>query len=141
MGVGSFQLPLRRRRGRGRRYERGCRAGTSWAPAFQNGQAPSTLEAFLPNMLLTDFTPQDIVVSKAAPMFGYLGSTTKGCSVEVGKDLESDFAGEGGEGVYSDEVAELLCEEGELGEAAHCEYALEDELPPGVGGRGKVGPD
>ena len=74
-------------------------------------------------------------------MLGDLGSTTKGGSVKVGKNLERDFAREDGKGDYSYEVAELLREKGELGEAAHCEYALEDEFPPGVGGRGKVGPD
>jgi len=118
MGGGSFQRTLRRR-GRGRRHERGRGAGTT--SAFQNRQAPSALEAFLPNMLLADFVPEDIVVSKAAPVSGDLGSPTKGCSVEVGKNLEGNFAREDGEGVYSDEVAELFCEQGELGEAAHCE--------------------
>ena len=92
-------------------------------------------------MLLADLAPEDIVVGKAAPMFGDLGGTTEGYSVEVGKDLERDFAREDNERVDSDEVTELLCEKGELGEAAHGEQALEDELPSGVRGRGKVGPD
>lgn len=138
MGGNNFQRTLRGR-GRGRRHERGRGAGTT--SAFQNGQAPSALEAFLANMLLADFAPEDVVVSKAAPMFGDLGSPTKGCSVEVGKNLEGDFARKDGQGVYPDKVAELFCEQGELGEAAHCEYALEDELPPGVRGGGEVGPD
>lgn len=92
-------------------------------------------------MLLADFTPEDIVVSKAVPMVRDLGSTAKRCGVEVGKNLKRDFSWEDGEGVYSYKVAEFLCEKGELGEATHCEYALEDEFPPGVRGRGKVGPD
>lgn len=136
-----FQLPLRRRRGRGRRHERGRGAGTKLVSAFQYGQAPAALEAFLSNVLLADFEPEDVVVSKAAPMFGDLGGTTKGGGVKVGKNPERDFAREDGEGVYSYEVAELLCEKGELGEATHREYALEDEFPPGVRGGGKVGPD
>lgn len=91
-------------------------------------------------MLLADLAPEDVIVSKAAPMLGDLGRATEGRRVEVGKNLEGDFARENNEGVDSDEVAELLCEEGELGEAAHSEYTLEDKLSPWVGGRGKVGP-
>lgn len=136
-GFGSFQIPLR---GRGR-HERGRRATANLAPASQYRQAPPALEAFLSNMLLADLAPEDIVVSKAAPVLGDLGSTTEGSSVEVGENLERDFAGKDNEGVYSYEVAELFCEERELGKAAHGEDALEDKLPPGVGGGGKVGPD
>jgi hypothetical protein len=56
------------------------------------------------------------------------------------EDLETEFVRKDCKGVYSDEISELLSEEGELGEAAHGEQALENKGTAGVGGGGEGRP-
>ena len=75
-----------------------------------------------------------------APVSADLSSSAEGGGVKQGEVLEGYFAGKDDKGVYADEMAELFCEEGQLGEAAHGEDAAEDELPVGVR-RGEAGPD
>ena len=92
-------------------------------------------------MLFAYPAPEDVVVGEGAPASADLGSSAERGGVEQGEDLEGYFAGKDDKGVYADEMAELFCEEGQLGEAAHGEDAAEDELPVGVGRGGEAGPD
>ena len=92
-------------------------------------------------MLVADATPEDVVVCEALPSPTYLRSAAEGSSVKVAKDLQTDFARENGKRVDADEMGELLREQGELGEAAHCEEPVEYEGASGMGGGRKVGPD
>ena len=84
-------------------------------------------------MLLTDPPPQDIIIRKTFPLLVDLGSPAERGGVEVGEDPERHFVREDGEGVDADDVGELVNEERELREAAHCQQSLENQGTPGVG--------
>ena len=86
----------------------------------------------LPNVLLTYTLPDDVVVRQALPPLGDLRCPTQRGRIQVAEDLETDFSRKDGKGVDADEVGELLGQQGELGEAAHGEEALEDEGPAGM---------
>ena len=61
-------------------------------------------------MLLADSPPEDIIICKALPFLVYLSSPAERSGVEVGEDPEGDFMGENGEGVYPNDVGELVDE-------------------------------
>lgn len=77
---------------------------------LQPREAPATLGALLTNMLLADSPPQDIVICKAFPFLAYLSSSAERSGIEVGEDPEGDFMGKNGEGVYTNDVGELVDE-------------------------------
>lgn len=83
-------------------------------------------------MLLADSPPQDIIVRKTFPLLAHLGSPTERSGIEACEDSEGHFVGENGEGIDPDNVGELVDEERELREAAHCQQALKNQGPPGV---------
>lgn len=109
-------------------------------PLLEYREAPATLGALLANVLFTDASPENVVVGKCPPASGDLGSPAKRRGIEVEEDLETEFMRKDRKGVYSDEISELLCEEGELGEAAHGEKALENKGTAGVRGGGEGRP-
>jgi arginine utilization protein RocB len=89
--------------------------------------------AFLANVLLTDASPEDVVVRKVLPTLRDLGSTAERSRIKVAENLETNFTGEDGKRVYANEVGELLSEKGKLGEATHGEETLENESTTGMG--------
>ena len=56
------------------------------------------------------------------------------------KDLQANLARKDSKGIDTDHLVKLICQERELGEAAHGEETLEDECAAGVGRRREVGP-
>ena len=84
-------------------------------------------------MLLADFPPKDIIICKAFPFLAYLSSPAERSGVEVGEDPEGDFVGENREGVYSNDIGELVDEQRELRETAHGQQTLEDQGTPRMG--------
>jgi hypothetical protein len=56
----------------------------------------------------------------------------------MGQDLERDFPWKDRERVDPDEMSKLLCDERELGEAAHGQKTLEDDCSAGMGRRREV---
>jgi hypothetical protein len=97
--------------------------------------------ALLANVLLTDTSPEDVVVCEVLPTLCDLGGATERSRVEVAENLETDFSGEDSERVYANEMGKLLGEKRKLGEATHGEETLENESTTGMRRRGKVGPD
>lgn len=95
----------------------------------------------MPDVLFAYPAPENVVVGKATPVSANLGCSAKRGGVEKGEDLEGYFARKDDKGVDADEMAQLFCEEGKLGEAAHGEDAPKDELSPWVGGGREAGPD
>lgn len=93
------------------------------------------------NVLFAYFAPENVVICESTPSSTHLCCSTEGNGVEMCEDLEGYFAGENGEGVDADELAELFGEEGELREAAHGKDAPEDEFSSGVRRGGEAGPD
>lgn len=61
-------------------------------------------------MLLADSLPQDIIVCEAFPLLAYLSSPTERNGVEGCEDSEGDFVGKNREGVYPNDVRELVGE-------------------------------
>ena len=108
---------------------------------LKDREAPPALGALLPDVLLADAAPEDVIIGEALPQSADLGGAAEGGRVEIAENLKGDFVREDGEGVYPDQMRELLGEEGELGEAAHGEQAVEDEGPARVGRGREVGPD
>lgn len=58
----------------------------------------------LPDVLLTNTPPKDIIIGQALPFPINLGSTAEGCGVEVSEDFEGNLTGKDGEGVDPDEM-------------------------------------
>lgn len=88
--------------------------------------------AFLANVLLTDTSPEDVVVCEVFPTLCDLGGTTERSRIEVAENLETDFSWEDGERVYANEMGKLLGEKRKLGEATHGEETLENESTAGM---------
>lgn len=57
------------------------------------------------------------------------------------EDLHGYLRREDDKRVDTDDIAELLGEEGKLGEAAHGEYAAENEFTTAMGRRGEIRPN
>ena len=55
---------------------------------FEDGKPPPALQALLPDVLLADPAPEDIVVGEALPALADLGSTAKRLGVEIPEDLQ-----------------------------------------------------
>jgi hypothetical protein len=72
--------------------------------------------------------PHHIVIGKGPPSMGDLRSTAEGGSVEVAKDFERELGGKSGEEVDTDEFADTSRDEGQLGEAALRQDALQHQL-------------
>ena len=93
---------------------RRCRA-RGWHPVdasfLQDGQAPATLQTLLPDVLLADPSPQNIVVCQGLPSPADLSGATERLSIEVSEDLECRFGGEDCERVDADELLQLLAKE------------------------------
>ena len=92
-------------------------------------------------MLLTHLMPHHIIIRQLTPLATHLRSLTQRCRIQIRKDFEAEFGGEGGEEIDLDEVADRGGDEGELGEAALGEDALEHEVAVFGGGGGGEGPD
>lgn len=84
-------------------------------------------------MLFADSPPQDIVVRKTLPLLADLSSAAERGSVEAGENSEGHFMGKNGKGIDSDNVGELVDEEGKLREAAHGQETLENQSSPRMG--------
>jgi hypothetical protein len=76
-------------------------------------------------MLLAHLVPDHVVIGELSPSTADLGGLAEGCCVEVAEDLEAQFRRKCAEEVDLDEVADRRGDEGELGEAALGEDALE----------------
>jgi hypothetical protein len=129
------------RRGRGGGGRRNRRKTGDGTPLFEDRETPPTLGTFLANVLFTDASPENVVVGECSPALGDLCSPAERCGIQMLKDLETEFVRKDNEGVYANEMSELLCEQGELGEAAHGQEALENETPAGMRGGGKGRPN
>lgn len=60
---------------------------------------------FLPNVLLANASPENVVIRKRKPFLVHLRSAAEGYSVEITKDLKSYFAREHTKGVDTGHVA------------------------------------
>jgi hypothetical protein len=85
-------------------------------------------------VLLAHLVPDDVVVGKLSPPPAHLGGVAQRSRVKRAKDLEAQLSGECAEEVDLDEVADGRGDEGELGEAALGEDALQHEVAVSRGG-------
>ena len=85
-------------------------------------------------MLLAHLVPHHVIIGELSPPPADLGGVAERGGVEVAEDLEAQFGGQSAEEVDLDEVADGGGDEGELGEAALGEDALQHEIAVGGGG-------
>jgi hypothetical protein len=88
---------------------------------IQHREPPAALVTSLANVLLTDASPEDIVIGQAAPPLGHLGSAAEGGSIQVLEYLERNFLWQDDKGVNANQMGQLLCEKRQLRETAHGE--------------------
>jgi hypothetical protein len=80
--------------------------------------------------------PHHVIISEGPPSVGHLCSTAEGGSVEVAEDFEGELRGKRGEEIDANEFTDTGGDEGQLGEAALSQDALQHQLTLlGRGGR------
>lgn len=66
------------------------------------------------NVLLTNASPENVVISEGLPSSGDLGGPAQRSGIKVHENLETHFARKNCKWIYADKMGELFGEKGEL---------------------------